>query len=449
MELWSEYEGRTIEGVFLLEKLLSPEGRSAYFSTLNRKGVPTLIRLIESHFDEEQILARWHKVTALNHPNLLKMEQHGQVMLDETSVLYAVMEPTDANLGEVLSQQRLILPEVKQLAANLLAAIEALHGQGFIHEHVAADNIFAVGEAVKLRSDCIRETPEGEEGQTLKRRDLKALALVLLQALTQKKTMEAAASDLPLPAPFDQIVRKALSGEWGTAEISAALASADNPSVAPPVPHAAPSQTTSLPLVKTPPTVVEAPQTDPIPLPRKEVPDSADQKAGPLKTGLFAAAGLGMILLLWLGWHSLHRQPDNPTGPAQVNSSPAPTVNSEPSKPTAVSAPPVTTTPKPVQKPAPRHDVEMDRGQWRVIAYKYNLESNAQRKAAAIAQKHPELHPKVFSPTGHTPYLIIVGGAMNRDEAYALVKKAPQKGLPRDTYAQKFGDSKRNLPSGD
>ena len=29
--------------------------------------------------------------------------------------------------------------------------------------------------------------------------------------------------DFPLPAPFDQIVRKGMSGEWGLAQIGAAL----------------------------------------------------------------------------------------------------------------------------------------------------------------------------------------------------------------------------------
>ena len=49
------------------------------------------------------------------------------------------------------------------------------------------------------------------------------MLLVLLEALTQQRTLEDAARELPLPAPFDQIVRKGMSGEWGLAEIGAAL----------------------------------------------------------------------------------------------------------------------------------------------------------------------------------------------------------------------------------
>src|ERR1700678_4568553 len=116
MELWTEYEGRTIDGDFPLTKLLRPEGRSAFFSTSDGTGEPTGIRLIESHFDDDEILSRWRGVTALNHANLLKLKKYGQVDLDGTSLLYAVMEPVEANLGEILSQQRLTVPEARQIA---------------------------------------------------------------------------------------------------------------------------------------------------------------------------------------------------------------------------------------------------------------------------------------------------------------------------------------------
>ena len=78
------------------------------------------------------------------------------------------------------------------------------------------------------------------------------------------------------------------------------------------------------------------------------------------------------------------------------------------------------------------------RGQWRVVAYTYNREAQAQQKATSVAAKHPELKPEVFTPNGHAPYLVTVGGTMSRDEAFALVKKAKGEGLPRDSYAQNY-----------
>src|ERR1700761_4109018 len=223
MELWTEYEGRTIDGAFPLTKLIRPEGRSAFFSTSDGVGGPTVIRLIESHFDDEEILVRWRGIQVLNHPNLVKLIQFGRVTLDETALVYAVMEPVDANMGEIVAERRLTTEETKQIETGLLTALEALHSNGFVHEHIEPANVLAVGESIKLRSDCIRETPEGREGRELKSRDVHDYAVVLLQALTQSKTLEEAKRYMPLPAPFNEIVPKGMSGEWGLEEIHTAL----------------------------------------------------------------------------------------------------------------------------------------------------------------------------------------------------------------------------------
>jgi cell division septation protein DedD len=83
------------------------------------------------------------------------------------------------------------------------------------------------------------------------------------------------------------------------------------------------------------------------------------------------------------------------------------------------------------------------RTQWRVVAYTYNREEQAQKKSATIAQEHPELRPEVFTPSGHAPYLVTVGGVMNRDDAFAFVQKARNSGLPSDTYAQNYNGKAR------
>jgi hypothetical protein len=38
MQLWTDYEGVTIDGAFPLRKLLMPEDRSAFFSTAGPNG---------------------------------------------------------------------------------------------------------------------------------------------------------------------------------------------------------------------------------------------------------------------------------------------------------------------------------------------------------------------------------------------------------------------------
>ncbi len=438
MELWTEYEGTTIDGAFPLTKLLRPEGRSALFSTSNGTGVAKLIRLIESHFDDDEILARWRGVTALNHPHLLKLEKYGKVTLDETALVYAVMERVDTDLSEVLKRQRLTVAEAGQLAVSLAAALETLHAHGFIHEHVEPGCVLAVGEVVKLRSDCIREAPEGEEGRVLKRRDVRDLGVVVLQALTQERTPEAARST-PLPAPFDEIVPKAMSGEWGPAEIIASLKPPAAPRNAvtvppPPKPYTA-RPDSSLPAAPSEPKAA----ADRIHIPIDYEARGAGARTG-MRAGLAAAIGLAVILCVWLGWHLLHR----PAGAPQEASAPAPVAadsaaSSAPSAPASDSGVPAASGRKaPASVPQARSHDDLSRDQWRVIAYTYNHEAQAQQKVATVAQRHPELHPEVFTPSGHEPYLVTVGGIMSRDEAFALVRKVRGEGLPGDSYAQNY-----------
>jgi hypothetical protein len=454
MNLWTEYEGRTIDGSYPLTKLIRPEGRSAFFSTSNGTGVPTVIRLIESHFDGDEILTRWRGVAALNHPNLVKLKSFGHVEVDETSLVYAVMEPVEANLAEILRERRLTEQETRQIATSLLAAIEALHSNGFVHEHVVPENVLAVGEVIKLRSDCIREALEGEEGVALKRKDVRDYATMLLQALTQQRRLEDATRQLPLPAPFEQIVRRGMSGEWGLAQIAAALKPA---TVAQAIARAV---TTNVPKVEKPvaesvvaPRSGAAPPVDP-PLAappsvarRIRVPvDDKPRKFGP--RGI--AYGVGTVLILLLGWYFVHSRSGSSSGGVQETPASAPVAQE--SAPAAAKSPTGTDVgshPDPGTRvvagstpaSAGQNVAGDSRGRWRVVAFTYNREDQAQQKVAEIARSHPDLNPTVFTPTGHAPFLVALGGPMSMQEAFALSGKAKREGLPRDTYAQNYRGS--------
>ena len=210
MELWNEYEGSTIAGTFRLERLLRPEGRSAFFSTTLGDGRQTVIRLIESHYDDDAIVARWNAVAGLKQEHLLGLTKFGHVVMDDTSLVYVVMEPSDADLGQMLRERALTVAETRQLAESLVAAVAALHSIGLVHEHLVPMNVLAVGETVKLRSDCIREAPEGAEGEAARNRDVYDLCLLLLQALTLERkpdrVLKPAANSSALPAPFREIL---------------------------------------------------------------------------------------------------------------------------------------------------------------------------------------------------------------------------------------------------
>jgi hypothetical protein len=425
MELWNEYEGRTIDGDFPLTRLLRPEGRSAFFATSNGTGVPTVIRLIESHYDDAEILARWQAISALDHAHLVQLKKFGQVELDGTSLVYVVMEPVEANLGEIVDERRLTVLETRQVAASLVSALEAMHSHGFVHEHVEPGNVMAVGEEIKLRSDCIREAPEGEEGREAKRRDVHDLSVVLLRALTQQRTLEAASPELPLPEPFEQIVRKGMSGEWGLGEIAAALT---------PVVAAAPA---ARPVVRDVPVErpVTAAEVSPtsgmgrIRVPVEEEPSGFDLRK--------IAYGVGALLILLLVWYFMHNRSGDASDAAQQTAASAVAAQGD-DAPAAAARPNATTTPANVPTSQTHALVGNGRAQWRVVAYTYNHESQAQQKVMAIAQKHAELRPEVFTPNGRAPYLVTVGGVMSRDAAFALARKARGEGLPGDSYPQNY-----------
>jgi hypothetical protein len=434
MELWNEYEGRTIDGNFPLIKLLRPEGRSAFFLTPNGTGVPTVIRLIESHYDDAEILARWQAIATLNHEHLVTLKKFGQVELDGTSLVYAVMEPVEANLGEILDERRLTVLETRQVAASLVSALEAMHSHGFVHEHIEPANVMAVGETIKLRSDCIREAPDGEEGREIQRRDVHDLGAVLLQALTQQRTLASSSRDLPLGEPFDQIVRKAMSGDWGLREIAAAL----TPVAA--LPRAARPADSVVEQVAAARTVAPAPSVS-----RVRVPIAEEPHGFGLRKIVYGVGALLVVLLVWYFAHGRSTSSNGASSSVAVQGTAAPAAAAQASEGAAASTP-VTTAPVAKNTPAPREKTPAGNGlgQWRVIAFTYNREGQAQQKAASIAQRHPELRPEVFTPNGHAPYLVAVGGTMSRDEAFALVRKGRGDGsLAHDAYAQNYrGDGR-------
>lgn len=442
MQLWTDYEGVTIDGTFPLKKLLMPEGRSAFFSTSGVDGEPTVVRLIECHFDEEEILSRWRCVEALSHPNFLKFERFGQTELDGRPVVYAVFEKVDGNLAEVLDQGSLTVEDVAQLASSLVAALEVLHTHGFVHEHIEPRNIFAIDSVVKLREDCIREAPEGEEGRALKQRDVHDLAKVLLQGLTQKESIEGV-SDSALPAPFGQIIRKGLDGTWGVEEIRAALGrqfGANQQAAVKAVPAVGAVGEPKAPSAAAKPVVRPEAQ---LPLPlldagrhagfgreagRKEF--TGEEQSFSMRR-LWIGVGVAALVLLLCGWVLVHAWDAHRQKAAQT------AVVSQPAvRPAQQSvARPADT---PVAATVPSVQAAESRAGWRVIAFTYNRRAEAEKKVSDLERKHPDLAPVVFTPSGHAPFLVSIGGVMDRDAAFALKRRSRSLGIPRDSYAQNY-----------
>ena len=468
MRLWNDYEGTTIAEAYPIEKLIRPEGRSAFFSTSNGTGTPAVIRLIESINDESEILSRWKTVADLNESNLITLKKFGQTTFEGTPLIYVLMETSEADLSGILKQRTLTVEETRQIATSLVEALQALHRSNLVHEHVEPSNVMATGEMVKLRSDCIREAPEGEEGVALMRKDVHDLGVVLLQALTNRKSLDGI-DNKRLPAPFDQIIRNGISGGWGLTQIAATL----NPPIAktatapitripsPTPPDATGASAQQIPLViprateqtawngKRPEPArdtVAAKSSTPTPTPtppvqmtrppvqqeRIEVPLIDDETK---RRRLWVAIAPAVVVVAAaLGWHSFHK-----AKPPAEASQPVTTLSDtvQPATPRPSAGQPVLTSQAPAA--AAVAPVAGDAAHpWRVIAFTYNRRDQAQHKVDSIAQQDATLQPEVFIPEGSSSFLVTVGGAMTRDEAVALRRKAQSEGLPRDIYIQNY-----------
>jgi hypothetical protein len=385
---------------------------------------------------------------------------------------------------------------------------------------------------VKLRSDCVKEAIDDPDGigpnvAEQKAGDAQALAVVLLQALTGRTSLQGSAT--LLPSPFDGIIRNGLSGRWGLAEMSAALgpvapkqvaAAVARPAAQPAAPSAAAQQAAKPVEVTVAMAKVEAPaatksgqqaaMTTPmqeslfvqpkpeaaLPTAKVEAPAPAAKPAAapvhspkavaeslaavvaaekkpvtpfqapdvrhrivkpveddPRRTRIWIAAAAVLVLLLVIGWRMMRSEP---TASATGAPKPISTLgNPDPSSKSATA--PVSSTkpsatkfaggraaaPKPVAAAPAAATVASvaatgARTQWRVVAYTYNHQDQAQQKADSIAKQHPSLNPEVFSPSGHAPYLVTVGGPMSREQAEVFKQKARGEGLPHDIYAQNY-----------
>jgi hypothetical protein len=154
----------------------------------------------------------------------------------------------------------------------------------------------------------------------------------------------------------------------------------------------------------------------------------------PQRKRLWLTSAAAALIVLPLGWYGLHSTsaPDpahqittlaDVGQPATLPADPAPTASTPALKPSAAIGAPANATPT---------------TQWRVVAFTYNRQDQAQHKVDQLAQQHKSLHPEVFTPNGRAPYLVTIGGPMSRDEAMALKNRVRGEGLPRDLYAQNY-----------
>lgn len=250
-DAWKQWEGRVLSKKFHLRQYLGGTAYSAVFLTEDvehglQKAAVKLI-LADPEGSELQ-LARWKEAANLSHPHLLRIIQTGRSQLDNTDLLYLVMEYAEVNLSQILSAAPLPPEEARATLKVILDVLAYLHGEGFVHGGLNPSNILGVERRLKLSSDrlCrigggshglralgVYDAPETAGGSNSPAGDVWSLGITLVEALTQHPTEWEGAKEcdplLPrtLPAPFFDIARHCLRRDprhrWTVAQIAAQL----------------------------------------------------------------------------------------------------------------------------------------------------------------------------------------------------------------------------------
>jgi hypothetical protein len=447
MQFWNELEGRTIDGVYPLRRLVRSEGRHAWFETetAEPEAGPATISLTEVATDADEVLERLQAAQQLMHPNLVTITNVGQVRVDTTLVIYAVMEHIEQSLSDVLQSQALSPEEGREVAEALVSSLTAIHQQGMSHGRVEAASVLATEDTVKLRSDCLHTNPAGQAD------DVAAIGATLFHAFTQRKALSATDAQINrIPAPFAEIIRNSFGRKWTLAQISNALkpvlpvASVIPQPAAPAPPPPAPPPVAAKAPVSTPPPPAYRPAAPEAPSGRTL---RSDEDEEPVKQKPWLLyGGLGVVLLAIIGWlllrpHSVQAPVETPTqatAPAPAPPTPAMATAKPPvARPLAAKSSP--SAGASAARSAAATVPADGRTVWRVVAYTYRGQTKASDMVAKISGKHSDLDAEVFSPPGRgTVYLVTVGGAMDHDAAVKMRNKAQREGLPADSYVQNF-----------
>jgi TonB family protein len=234
-EVWTKWEGQTIDGVFPLRRFLSASDHSAVFLTEYKaqnlpnaalKLVPAIPALAQAQ------LSHWTAATTLAHPHLTRLFEAGRCQLGGREFLFVVMEYAEQTLSQILPQRTLTADEVREMLPPILSALAFLHSKNLVHGQLKPTNIVAVNDQLKLASDTVRpaggpaatiarssvyDPPEAKDHSFSAAGDIWGLGITMVEALTQQlpswpdSKSDTASFPAVLPPTFVAIVRQCLS----------------------------------------------------------------------------------------------------------------------------------------------------------------------------------------------------------------------------------------------
>jgi TonB family protein len=249
-EPWKESEGRVINREFRLGEYVGGSERAGVFMTqYGPESLKAAVKLIPiGTWDQATVdgeISRLQSASELSHTHLLRIFQAGRATLDDTDLIFVVMEAAEEDLAQFLPKRALTPGEVREMLEPTLEALAYLHGRGFVHGGLKPANVMAIGDQLKLSSDRIspigqrngaprerseQDPPEMARAGNLAASEIWSLGVLLSVALTRRLPVWEDGGEEPqlpenLPPPFDDIVgnclRREPSARWSLAEIAA------------------------------------------------------------------------------------------------------------------------------------------------------------------------------------------------------------------------------------
>ena len=204
---WQQWEGRTVDGKFLLGSYLGGgSGGSAVFrARIEGEPAAAAIKLVAAEgADADRQLRRWQTASELRHPNLIRIFDQGRWSADGQELLYVVEEYAEENLGQIVPERPLTAEEARAMLVAVLGALECVHGKGLVHGPIRPADIMAADDQIKLASDNLRaagdvsaatgetpgpasayDAPEIETAGFSPASDVWSLGMTLVEVLTQ------------------------------------------------------------------------------------------------------------------------------------------------------------------------------------------------------------------------------------------------------------------------